>query len=165
MKSRKMISQHGRTRTRPVWSAAKPGRGIAEHCMSSGGNFVRKDSSFRDEIKAGGKFPPEKGRYHLIVSLACPWAHRALIVRRLKGLQDIMGKLLERWTAPITADIVATQMSPQCTHTWQRTVGPFQVRSTASTSCDMMQPDLSIVRRILRGSRRTEGRHAKLDKA
>jgi putative glutathione S-transferase len=54
---------------------------------SSGGKFVRKDSSFRDRVGASdGKFPAEKGRYHLYVSLACPWAHRTLIFRKLKGL-------------------------------------------------------------------------------
>lgn len=52
------------------------------------GEFVRKDSSFRNFIKAGGQFPPEDNRYHLYVSLACPWAHRSLIVRKLKGLEN-----------------------------------------------------------------------------
>jgi len=57
----------------------------------SDGKFVRKDSSFRDWIGAeDGKFPTEKGRYHLYVSLACPWAHRTLIFRQLKGLTDII---------------------------------------------------------------------------
>ncbi|MEM7412451.1 MAG: glutathione S-transferase family protein [Myxococcota bacterium] len=57
---------------------------------STGGRFVRKDSAFRDRIAADGstRFAPEAGRYHLYVSLACPWAHRALIVRKLKGLES-----------------------------------------------------------------------------
>ncbi|TIB77616.1 glutathione S-transferase omega-like 2 [Wallemia mellicola] len=50
----------------------------------------RQVSSFRDEIKAGGKFEPENNRYHLVVSYACPWAHRALIVRSLSGLEDFL---------------------------------------------------------------------------
>ncbi|TVY53286.1 Glutathione S-transferase omega-like 2 [Lachnellula cervina] len=54
------------------------------------GEFKRGQSQFRNFIKKGGEFPPEKGRYHLYVSYACPWAHRALIVRQLKGLQDII---------------------------------------------------------------------------
>lgn len=59
---------------------------------SSDGQFKRQQSKFRDEISsdAGAKFPAEKKRYHLYVSLACPWAHRALIVRELKGLQEIL---------------------------------------------------------------------------
>jgi len=57
---------------------------------STGGRFVRKQSAFRDWIRADGstRFAPEAGRYRLYVSLACPWAHRTLIVRRLKGLEQ-----------------------------------------------------------------------------
>lgn len=57
---------------------------------SSGGKFVRQDSSFRDLI-GSEKFPAEKDRYHLYISHACPWAHRAAIFRQLKGLEDIIG--------------------------------------------------------------------------
>jgi putative glutathione S-transferase len=55
---------------------------------SSGGRFVRKESAFRDQVRADGstRFAPDVGRYHLYVSLACPWAHRALIFRTLKRL-------------------------------------------------------------------------------
>ncbi|TVO33020.1 glutathione S-transferase family protein [Vibrio algivorus] len=55
---------------------------------SSGGKFVREDAGFRDwiENKPDAAFQPESGRYHLYVSLACPWAHRTLIMRELKGL-------------------------------------------------------------------------------
>jgi glutathionyl-hydroquinone reductase len=52
------------------------------------GEFVRQANAFRSRIVRGGEFPPEPGRYHLIVSLACPWAHRAIIARRLLGLED-----------------------------------------------------------------------------
>ncbi len=57
---------------------------------SSGGRFVRQDSSFRNAVKADGstEFAPEAGRYHLYVSLACPWAHRTLIFRKLKKLES-----------------------------------------------------------------------------
>ena len=57
---------------------------------STGGRFVRKESAFRDRIAADGstRFAPESGRYHLYVSLACPWAHRTLIVRALKKLES-----------------------------------------------------------------------------
>ena len=64
----------------------------------TGGRFVRKDSQFRNWITADGSagptgdsgFKAEKGRYHLYVSLACPWAHRTLIIRALKGLEDFI---------------------------------------------------------------------------
>ena len=52
-----------------------------------GGRFVRSESQFRSTIEKGGEFEPESGRYHLYVSYACPWAHRALIFRKLKGLE------------------------------------------------------------------------------
>ncbi|MEC8230096.1 MAG: glutathione S-transferase family protein, partial [Pseudomonadota bacterium] len=56
----------------------------------NGGKFERQASQFRSTIstKQGAEFPVESGRYHLYVSLACPWAHRALIFRKLKGLES-----------------------------------------------------------------------------
>jgi putative glutathione S-transferase len=62
------------------------------------GEFIRTDSSFRNWITADGSagpsgvggFAAEPGRYHLYVSYACPWAHRTLIFRKLKGLEDII---------------------------------------------------------------------------
>ena len=56
------------------------------------GAFVRQASAFRDRVTADGSsaFPAEAGRYHLYVSLACPWAHRTVIVRMLKGLEDVI---------------------------------------------------------------------------
>lgn len=64
----------------------------------SGGKFVRQDSQWRDWVTADGKpaegrrrgFKAEPGRYHLYVSLACPWAHRTLIFRKLKKLEDVI---------------------------------------------------------------------------
>ena len=66
---------------------------------STGGKFVRDTSKFRNWITADGSpgpsgeggFAAQSGRYHLYVSLACPWAHRTLIMRRLKGLTDHIG--------------------------------------------------------------------------
>ena len=57
---------------------------------NSGGEFRRQNSRFRHWITANGEtgFKAEKGRYHLYVSLACPWAHRTLIFRKLKQLED-----------------------------------------------------------------------------
>jgi len=54
------------------------------------GEFIRQKSAFRDTVKPDSKFTAEKDRYHLYVSYACPWAHRTLIVRALKGLEDII---------------------------------------------------------------------------
>ncbi|MDF4308808.1 glutathione S-transferase family protein [Vibrio parahaemolyticus] len=56
---------------------------------ANGGKFVREDAGFRDWIKNNSEavFQPESGRYHLYVSLACPWAHRTLIFHKLKGLE------------------------------------------------------------------------------
>jgi putative glutathione S-transferase len=54
--------------------------------------FQRKDSSFRNKITADGSsgFPAAPNRYHLYVSLACPWAHRTMIVRKLKKLDALI---------------------------------------------------------------------------
>ncbi|WP_445681718.1 glutathione S-transferase family protein [Radicibacter daui] len=65
---------------------------------STGGSFKRQPSSFRNWITADGSagpsgeggFQAEAGRYHLYVSLACPWAHRTLIMRALKGLGNMI---------------------------------------------------------------------------
>lgn len=65
---------------------------------STGGRFVRKDASFRNWITPDGAagssgkggFKAEAGRYHLFVSYACPWAHRAMVFRKLKGLEDLI---------------------------------------------------------------------------
>jgi putative glutathione S-transferase len=51
-----------------------------------GGRFVRQASRFRDRVERR----PEPGRYHLYVSLACPWASRALLVRKLKHLEEVL---------------------------------------------------------------------------
>ncbi|ROR32785.1 glutathione S-transferase family protein [Inmirania thermothiophila] len=56
------------------------------------GAFLRPESRFRDWVSAdgGSGYRAEPGRYHLYVSLACPWAHRTLIFRRLKGLEAVI---------------------------------------------------------------------------
>jgi len=64
----------------------------------TGGKFEREGARFRNWVTADGSpgqsgeggFQAEPGRYHLYVSLACPWAHRTLIVRALKGLEDLV---------------------------------------------------------------------------
>ena len=72
---------------------------------SSGGRFVRKESAFRDWViakenlneRGGPHFTAEPGRYHLYVSLACPWAHRTLIMRNLKALQSSISVSVVHW--------------------------------------------------------------------
>ena len=64
----------------------------------TGGKFVRREAAFRNWVTKDGSpgpsgeggFKAEPGRYHLYVSYACPWAHRTLIVRALKGLKDLI---------------------------------------------------------------------------
>ena len=72
---------------------------------ASGGRFVRSDAQFRNWVTADGSpgpsgeggFRAEPGRYHLYVSLACPWAHRTLIFRALKGLDGMIGVSVVNW--------------------------------------------------------------------
>ena len=63
------------------------------------GEFIRSESQFRNWVTADGSpgpsgvggFKAKAGRYHLFVSMACPWAHRTLIFREIKGLQKLIG--------------------------------------------------------------------------
>ncbi|HYG88194.1 MAG TPA: glutathione S-transferase family protein [Azospirillum sp.] len=82
---------------------------------TTGGAFVRPETQFRAWVKADGSTPyrPELGRYHLYVSYACPWAHRTLVFRALKGLEDVISVsvvdplMLENgWELPEGADPV-----------------------------------------------------------
>jgi putative glutathione S-transferase len=61
--------------------------------QTESGEFERQEDAFRDWISQDGsaRYPVQSDRYHLYVSLACPWAHRTLITRRLKGLDQIIG--------------------------------------------------------------------------
>ena len=71
----------------------------------SEGRFVRKEAQFRNWVTADGSpgpsgsggFEAEPGRYHLYVSHACPWAHRTLIFRSIKGLQDMVSLSVVHW--------------------------------------------------------------------
>ncbi len=72
---------------------------------STKGHFKRRDSAFRNWVTRDGSpgptgsggFKAEAGRYHLYVSYACPWAHRTLIFRSLKGLQGIVDLSVVHW--------------------------------------------------------------------
>lgn len=72
---------------------------------STGGHFIRKAPQFRNWITADssagpsgqGGFKAEAGRYHLYVAFACPWAHRTLIFRALKGLEDMISVSVVHW--------------------------------------------------------------------
>lgn len=74
-----------------------------------GGEFVRESSKLHDWVTADGSagpqgqpgLPAEAGRYHLYVSLACPWAHRTMIMRKLKGLEGLVGL---SWVSPLMLD-------------------------------------------------------------
>jgi len=61
--------------------------------QSESGAFQRQEDAFRDWVSADGSsdFPAQAGRYHLYVSLACPWAHRTILVRALLGLDEALG--------------------------------------------------------------------------
>lgn len=72
---------------------------------ASGGHFKRKAAHFRNWVTADGTAGPsgepgfraEPGRYHLYVSLACPWAHRTMIFRSIKGLEDMISVSVVHW--------------------------------------------------------------------
>ena len=68
------------------------GTAQSEEDTSESGAFVRHESTVRNHVTADGSshFPAETGRYHLYISLACPWASRAHIFRDLKGLEDVI---------------------------------------------------------------------------
>jgi putative glutathione S-transferase len=61
--------------------------------QAADGSFKRQEDAFRDWVTADGSsgYPAQAGRYHLYVSLACPWACRTVIVRTLKGLEAAVG--------------------------------------------------------------------------
>ena len=73
--------------------------------QSTGGRFVRWESRYRNWITPDGApgrtgeggFRAEHGRYHLYVSYACPWAHRTLIMRALKGLESAVSLSVTHW--------------------------------------------------------------------
>ena len=86
------------------------------------GAFIRKESNFRNWVTADGSsgFKAEAGRYHLYVSYACPWAHRTLIFRKLKGLEkqisvDVVDYHLEFSGFKVTTSWKFSPEKPGCT--------------------------------------------------
>ena len=85
--------------------------------VANDGEFVRVASKFRDTIGAGpeSRFAPEPGRYHLFTAPSCPWAHRTVIVRRIKGLEGVISNTaadlprIQGWTFSQGLD----EMQPQ----------------------------------------------------
>jgi len=82
-----------------AWHAQEPESG------GKNGAFKRPETSFRNWITADGSagptgtdgFTAEPGRYHLYICHACPWAHRAMIFRALKGLEDVISVSVVHW--------------------------------------------------------------------
>src|ERR1700733_5531029 len=85
-----------------VWHEQDP---EAAKAGAAGGRFERPETAFRNWVTPDGRpgptghdgFAASAGRYHLYVSLACPWAHRTLIVRALKGLDQIVPVSVTHW--------------------------------------------------------------------
>ncbi|XP_031552356.1 uncharacterized protein LOC116289547 [Actinia tenebrosa] len=82
---------------------------------NSKGEYARPDSVFREWIKADGstRFPPDTNRYHLYVSLACPWASRTLMVRKLKGLENVISYTVVDWLM-LEQGWIFTDKKPKC---------------------------------------------------
>ena len=86
-----------------VWQANEGDR--AKEAAANAGRFVRHETAFRNWVTPDGRpgptghdgFAAAAGRYHLYVSLACPWAHRTLIVRALKGLEQLVPVSVTHW--------------------------------------------------------------------
>jgi glutathionyl-hydroquinone reductase len=82
-----------------AWQAGEPSR------TDDAGRVRLPPAKFRNWVTPDGEpgptgnggFPAEAGRYHLYVSRACPWSHRATLMRQLKGLQDIVGLSVTHW--------------------------------------------------------------------
>ena len=83
--------------------------------ISKKGEFVRTPSKFRNQVTVDGSsgFLAEADRYHLYVSLACPWAHRTLITRKLKGLENAISYTVVDWFLG-TEGWTFTDSKPKC---------------------------------------------------
>ncbi|GAU95601.1 hypothetical protein RvY_07194-2 [Ramazzottius varieornatus] len=81
------------------------------------GAYVRHETPFRNWITVDGSsgFPAEAGRYHLYVSLACPWASRTLVGRKLKGLEDVISVDIVDWLLDLKKGWAFNPQRPGCT--------------------------------------------------
>lgn len=82
---------------------------------SKSGEYIRPNSQFRNFVgtEAGNPYPAEAGRYNLYVGLSCPWAHRTLVVRGLKGLEDAISVSIVS-PSPIEGGWVFNQEDENC---------------------------------------------------
>ena len=102
----------------------------------TGGRFQRGQPKFRNWVTADGSAGPSgtggfaaaRGRYHLYVSLACPWAHRTVIFRKLKGLEDVIS---------MAAVISALRPSGAMPFETMTASSPISRRTIAIASCTL----------------------------
>ncbi|AFZ47719.1 Glutathione transferase [Cyanobacterium stanieri PCC 7202] len=80
---------------------------------SDNGNYQRPSSQFRNIIAENTLYAPEKNRYTIYAGLSCPWAHRTLIVRKLKGLEDIVDLVIAT-PSPADGGWIIPQGSENC---------------------------------------------------
>ncbi|KAJ9509386.1 hypothetical protein QJQ45_001837 [Haematococcus lacustris] len=104
------------------------------------GAFARKESVWRDQISPDGRFKPEADRYHLYVSLACPWANRCLAALFLKGLEHVVGVSITHPTWQRTRDL---DSDLHCGWVFAQPNDPPLTSSTGhgSFSCEGCVPD------------------------
>ncbi len=79
------------------WHRGGMGSSIENGALRRAPSVYRNVITAPDAPRQQGEFVAEAGRYHLYVSLACPWASRAVIMRRLKGLEDMIGMSITHW--------------------------------------------------------------------
>jgi len=92
------------------------------------GRFVRPQTRFRNWITADGSagpsgeggFPAARSRYHLYVALSCPWAHRTLIFRRLKALEDVVSMSVVERSSMTMAGSSQRPMRQTASKIWRR---------------------------------------------
>ncbi|MBD3880189.1 glutathione S-transferase family protein [Phormidium tenue FACHB-886] len=112
-KSGKLPSTFVIKSVRFVWTALwhKMMSGLAPRSQS--GAYVRPESQFRQTMGADTPYPPATGRYRLYVGLGCPWAHRTLVVRALKGLEDAIAVTIVS-PSPTEGGWVLNQPEAEC---------------------------------------------------